>query len=215
VPIAGRIAELFAGVAALAGAVVPLGPAAGVPLAAVGVLALTVGTRWHRPLAVAGGAAIGALAALALRGFAAAHVGLSPGPTTVLLAAAGAVAGAVLPGAFPFAAAALPGALLGADVPLAGRAAAGAAAGGLIAGLLGLAFGRLVAAAFASACGGLLLAVGLVATLGRAEIARELMGRPAVLVGVALVLAVAGVALQASGPRTPEVPAARSPGSPP
>jgi hypothetical protein len=217
VPVAASIAGLFEGVAALAATLVPLGPAAGVPLAVMGALGLTVATRWRRPLAIAGGAAIGALAALALRGLAAAHLGLSAGATALLLGGAGAAAGAALPGAFPFAAAALPGALLGAQVPLAGRSALGAAAGGLVLGLLGLAFGRLVAAAFASACGALLLALGVVASFGRTEAARELAGRPAALVGAALVLAIAGVARQATGAgtTTPVAPAARSPGSPP
>jgi hypothetical protein len=212
VPFAERIAELFEGVAALAGALVPLGPVAGVPLAVVGVVALTLATRRRRPLAICGMAAVGALAALAVRGLAADHLGLSAGPTVIVLALAGAAAGAVAPAAFPFAATALPGALLGAQVPLAGRSAFGAAAAGLLGGVVGLAFARLVAAAFASLCGGLLVALGVLAAFGRTPLARELAGRPAAVAGVALVLAVAGVAFQGATSR--EDPAARSPGSP-
>jgi hypothetical protein len=208
VPFASRVAELFAGVAALADAVVPLGIVAGAPLAAVGIVALTVATRRRLPLAIAGGAAVGALAAVALRELAVAHFGVSPATTVILLAVAGSAAGALAPAAFPFAVAALPGALIGAQVPLAGRAVFGAAAGALVAGVAGLALGRLVAVAFASLCGGLLVALGLLALFGGSPLARELAGRPAAVAGFAIVLAIAGVAFQAA--RTPEDPGARS-----
>jgi hypothetical protein len=217
VPFTARAAELFEGIAAVAGALVPLGPVAGVPLVAAGLVALTVATRHRRALATCGTAALGALAAVALRGALAAHLGLSVTPAAILLALGGGLAGAAAPAAFPFAAAALPGALLGAQVPLAGRSVLGAAAGGVLSGLVGLAFGRLVAAAFASACGGLLVALGLLASFARAPLARELAGRPAAVAGLALVLAVAGVAFQAAAPPATSRgdPAARSPGSPP
>jgi hypothetical protein len=118
-----------------------------------------------------------------------------------------------VPGAFPFAAGALPVALVGAEVPLAGRAVVGAAAGALLLGLAGLALGRVVSAAFASLCGGALLAAGVVAAFGKAPFARELAERPAALAGAALVLAVAGAAFQLA--RSREAPGARSPESPP
>jgi hypothetical protein len=213
VPFAARVAELLDGIAALAGAIVPLGPAAGAPLAVAGLVALTLATRNRRALAIAGTALVGALAAVALRGFVAAHLGVGAAPGAIVLALAGAGAGAATPAIFPFAAAALPGALLGAQLPLAGRAAFGAAAGALLAGAAGLALSRYVAAAFASACGGLLVAVGVLAAFGRSPLARDVAGRPAAIAGLALVLAVAGVAFQATTTR--EDPAARSPGSPP
>jgi hypothetical protein len=212
VPFAARVAELFEGIAALARALVPLGPAAGAPLAALGLAALTVATRNRRALAILGTAIAGALAGLALRGHVAAHLGASAATAAIALGLIGGAAAAAVPALFPFAAAALPGALLGGQVPLAGRALLGAAAGALLAGLVGLALARLVAAAFASACGGLLVAVGVLAAFGRTPLARELADRPAAVAGLALVLAVAGVAFQAT---TREDPAARSPGSPP
>jgi len=213
VSFASRLSDLFAGLGALAAAVLPLGAAAGAALALAGLLALTVATRWRLPFAVAGGAGVGLLAALALRGWLVAHLAVSPLVATLMLAAAGALGCAASPGAFPFAAAALPGALLGAEVPLAGRSVLGAAAGALIAGVAGLALARIVSAAFASLAGGLLLGLGLVAAFGRTPLARELAGRPAVIAGFALVLAIAGAAFQLSTTR--EESGARSPVSPP
>jgi hypothetical protein len=213
VAFASRLSELLAGLAALAGAVLPLGTAAGSALALTGVVALTVATRWRRPLAVGGGTVVGVLAALALRGWLVEHLAASPLAATLVLAAAGAVGCAAIPAAFPFAAAALPGALLGAEVPLAGRSVLGAAAGALLAGVVGLALARFVSAAFASLVGGVLLGLGLVASFGRTPLARELAGRPAANAGLALVLAIAGAAFQLATTR--EDSGARSPVSPP
>ncbi len=130
--------EILAGLGALAARIQPLGLALGAPLAAAGLAALTIGTRHRRVLAVAGLGAVGALAGAALSDLVAAHLGVSAGPAVVVLAGAGGVAGALVPAAFPFAAAALPGAIAGAQLPLAGRAAFGAAAGALAAGIVGL-----------------------------------------------------------------------------
>jgi hypothetical protein len=212
-PLASALPDLFAAVAALAGAALPLGVAAGAALALGGLGALTVATRQRRVLAAIGGALLGALAALALRGWFSAHLGLPVGFMAAVLAAVGAAGGAALPVAFPFAAAALPGALVGMQVPLAGRPAFGAAAGALVAGVVGVVLSRAVAAAFAAACGGLLVALGLLAAFGTSPLARELAERPAALLGFALILAIAGAAFQLA--RSPEAPADRSPGSPP
>lgn len=212
----GTVAELFAALADLAERVLAAGLPLGLPLVAAGLAALTVGTRRRRALAVGGLAAVGALAAVALRGLLAAHLGLSLVPAAAGLALAGAVLGGVMPGAFPFAAAALPGAVAGAQLPLAGRAAMGAAAGALVAGLLGLALARIVAAVAASLGGALLLALGLLGCFRATPLALELAGRPAAVAGFALVVGIAGAALQLSWPPTsPEGRGARSPESPP
>jgi hypothetical protein len=213
--VAANPAEILAGLGVLAARLQPLGLPLGAPLGLAGLAALTVATRRRRPLAAAGLAAVGALCAVALRGPISAHLGVSLAPAAAILASAGAVAGALVPSAFPFAAAALPGALAGAELPLAGRAALGAAAGALGAGVVGLLLSRLVTAAASSLAGGLALGLGLLAAFRESPLARELAGRPAALAGFALVAGIAGAALQLSRPAatTRGGPAARSPGS--
>lgn len=211
-------AQILSGVAELAERVRPHGLALGVPVALAGLAALLAGSRRRRPLAVAGLAAVGALAAVLLRRPLSAHLGLSPAAAAGGLAALGAVAGVVAPAALPFCVAAVPGALAGANLPLGGRAAYGAAAGALAAGLVGLLLSRLVAATAAGLGGGLALAVGLLGCFQADPLARELAGRPAVVVGFALVVGIAGAALQLARPpagaTSPADPGARSPGSP-
>ena len=209
--------EVLAAVGTLAARARDAGLGAGIPLCLVGAVALTVAARRRRPLAVVGLAGVGALAALLLRGPLAFHLGLSAGPAAAALAAAGAIAGALFPEAFPFAAAALVGAVAGTSIPLGGRTALGGAAAARVAGLLGLALARYVAATAASLAGGLLLGLGLVASFARLPLARELAGRPAAILGFALVAGIAGAAFQlsAGGASPREGPAARSPGSPP
>lgn len=212
-------AAILSGVARLAGGALPLGLSLGVPLSLAGFAALVAGTRRGRPLAVVGLAALGALGAVLLRGPLSAHLGLGATAAAGALAAAGAVAGALAPAVLPFCLAAVPGALAGANLPLGGRAAYGAAAGALAAGLVGLLLARVVTAAAAGLGGGLALGLGLLACFDQDPLARELAGRPAVVVGFALVVGIAGAALQLSrapgGARSPEAPGARSPGSPP
>jgi hypothetical protein len=217
VTVATGPSEILAGVGVLAARIQPLGLALGAPLAAVGLAALTVGTRHRRMLATVGGAAVGALAASALREPLAAHLGVSAGAAAGALAVAGALAGALFPPAFPFAVAALPGALAGAQLPLGGRAAFGAAAGALACGIVGLLLSRVVSAVAAALGGALALALGLLACLRESPLARELAGRPAAIVGFVLVLGIAGAAFQLSGVAATSRagPAARSPGSPP
>jgi hypothetical protein len=145
---------------------------------------------------VVGGAGVGALAGLALRDFAAAHLGLSPVLTVAVGAATAGVGCGIYPWAFPIAAGALPGALLGHTVPLMGRALLGAAAGALIGAAIGAGFARVVAAAFASVVGGAALAIGLVLAFGAWPPVQALAGRPIALAAVTLVAAVAGSAFQ-------------------
>jgi hypothetical protein len=207
--------ELFAMFAAVADRAAALGPVAGVPLVVGGTAALTVAARRRVPLAVVGLAGVGALAAVLLRRPIGLHLGLSLGPAAVALATIGAAVGAVVPPAFPFGAAALVGGAAGSLVSLGGHPAFGALAAAIVAGVLGLALARIVAATAASLAGGLLLAVGLVASFPHRPIVRELAGRPAALVGLALVLGIAGAAFQIAGASPRAGPAARSPGSPP
>jgi hypothetical protein len=160
---------------------------------------------------------VGALAAYLLRRPIGAHLGLSPGVAAAAFAAAGAIGGSLAPGALPFGLAALPGALAGSHLPLGGRAEVGAAAGALAAGIVGLLLARVVTAAAAGLGGGLALALGLLGCLRGEPLARELAGRPAVVLGFALVVGIAGAALQLAGAgaaTSPGGPAARSPGSP-
>jgi hypothetical protein len=193
---ASRVADAIAAFGSAAEAARPLGVLGGALLVVAGLAALTVAARFRRALAVIGGAGVGALAAVALRDFVAAHLGLSPVMTIALGAAAGGVGCGVYPLAFPIAAAALPGALLGHGVPLAGRALLGAAAGGLIGAAIGAGFARAVAAAFASLLGGAALSVGLVVASGASPSVQALAAHPFALVAVALVAAVAGAAFQ-------------------
>jgi hypothetical protein len=198
--VAGRIADAVGGLGTAADAVRAHGPWAGAVLVLAGVAALTVSARSPRTVAVVGGAILGALSAVALRGWIAAHVGLSPAVAVTLGGAGGAGAGLAFPAALPFLAGAVPGAILGAGVPLSGRAALGAAAGGALGGVVGLAAGRAIATVVAALLGGALVAVGGVALLGTRAIAAELAGRPFALAAIAVVLAVAGGAYQlASG----------------
>lgn len=173
-----------------------LGPVAGGVALLAGVLLLTFAGRFRRPIAAVGGALLGALAAVVLRGPIAAHVGLSLPVSAAVLAAAGAAGAFALPVAFPFAAGALPGALLGQHAPLAGRAIVGAAVGGLLAGLVALLFARPVALGFVSIAGGLLVAVGAVAVSRGSLFAADLAAHPFALLAIALVAGIAGAAYQ-------------------
>ncbi|MFL5366603.1 MAG: hypothetical protein ACJ781_14115, partial [Myxococcales bacterium] len=90
------------------------------------------------------------------------------------------------------------------------------AAGALAAGLVGLLLARVVSAAAAGLGGAFALGLGLLACFAETPLARELAGRPAALVGFALVLGIAGAALQLSAAAMSRGGrAARSPESPP
>jgi di/tricarboxylate transporter len=66
--------------------------------------------------------------------------------------------------------------------------------------VVGAAFARPVAAAFASAIGGALLVVGFAAAFGAHPLVRDVAARPFALAALALVLAIAGAAFQLSRP---------------
>jgi hypothetical protein len=87
--------------------------------------------------------------------------------------------------------------------------------GALVAGVVGLLLARFVTAVAAALVGAVALTLGLVACLAASPIVRELAERPAALAGFAVVLGIAGAALQLSRPAatSPAAPAARSPGS--
>lgn len=184
------------------------GPAFGVVLVVSGAVLLAAADRLRRPVALLGGAAVGALAAYAARPVLPAT--LSPtawGWAAAVLCGGGA---ALAPTAFPALAGALAGALLGVHVPVAGKPALGA----LIAGAVGAALlsvgARSVAAILASLAGGLAVGVGLVTLAGGREIGVEIAARPLVLLGVAVVLGIAGAAFQLAGDKgsRPRLPAA-------
>jgi hypothetical protein len=162
----------------------------------LGLVLLTIAGRFPRGLAVAGGAVLGALSAVAFRAPLATHVGVSLVVAAPVLAIVAAAACALLPLAFPVAVGALPGLLLGLEVPLAGRAAFGGAIGALVAGGVALLFARVVAIGSVSALGGLLVASAAVAIGGARPLARELSAHPLAILALALVLAIAGAAYQ-------------------
>jgi hypothetical protein len=216
-PLAATAARLGDAIGALSDAVAalrPIGPWCGWLLAAAGIAALTVGARHARAVAVWGGAAVGALALLALHRPIEAHLGLSPSVASCAGGAAMALACGVFPGAFPFAAGALAGAFLGAGVM---GDMIGVGVGALVGGFAGVATGRRVTAAFASFAGGVLAVVGLSAAFTWLPLAREIGGRPFALAGMAIVLGIAGTAYQAGRPapapppRSPTPPPARDP----
>jgi hypothetical protein len=194
--LAVRLAEAADGLARAAGAARESGPAVGAAAVVAGLLTLTVFGRFPRVLAGVGGAAVGALAALAARGAIASALGLSTPLVPALGAAVVGAVAAVLPPVYPLAVGALPGALLGVHAPIGGRAALGAAVGGLVAGLAALVFATPVGIGFASFVGGLAVALGGVGVLAHQPVGRELAAHPFALLAVAIVLGVAGTAFQ-------------------
>jgi hypothetical protein len=197
----GRIAEILR----------DRGLAVAAAAAVVGLVALTVAGRFPRGLAFAGGAVLGALAAVGLRAPLATHVGASLAVAAPLLAVVTAAACALTPRAFPVAIGAVPGLLLGLQVPLAGRAEIGGAVGALVLGAVALLFARPVAIGFACALGGLLAATAAVALGGARPLARDLVAHPLAILAFALVLAIAGAAYQLARGEDP----ARASGVPP
>ncbi len=178
-------------------------------LAAVaGVALLAAGVRLGRVLAAAGGALVGGFTGLALAPAFQAW-GIRPAWTAIALGSTLAVASFLAPAAYPVLLGVLPGALLGTRYPVAGHASLGAAAGGLALGLVGLALRRLVFAATAAVTGAALVSAVLAALATRFPALEVLVKRPVLLMGIALLLAVAGTAFQfgASRPRGGRAPA--------
>lgn len=198
----GRLVAWLQGVGAWGGAAVAL----------LGLLVLLAADRLRRPTAFLGGAAVGALAALALAR--ALPAALSPVAWTWTLAGVGGVAGALQPRLFPALAGGLAGGLLGAHLHLGSSPALGASLGGAVGAVLLSIGARSVAVVLASLAGGLLLCAGLVALAGGRELAAEVAARPLVLLGLALVAGVAGAAYQLAGARGRERDRARGPEAP-
>ncbi len=185
-------------------------------LAALGLVALSVGARWRRPLAVVGGAAVGWAAGAALAPWLSREVGVSPLATRAIAAGAVAALSGIVPAAFLFASGALPGAFLGS---LLSAESLGLWAGLGLGGLAGLVVGRAVAAMAAAALGAALLTAAALALSGRYAPLRDLADRPFVLVTLAAVVAVAGAAFQWARAWEPPAPrpehAVSEPGLPP
>lgn len=206
----GGAGAILGWVEALAGEVASAPWPVAAALIALGMVQLAAGARARRPIAVIGGAAVGALAASAFGGPLAEFTGLSGRSLTgVAAAVAGGLCGA-FPPLFPAAGGALPAAL--AAAVLAPEAQRSLAMGvGLVAGAAGgLLAARLVAATVAATVGALAVALGLAGALHHAGVQRALAAHPASLLAVAVVLAVAGVALQLPGAWRKPAPSTRA-----
>jgi hypothetical protein len=194
---AARLDEALGGLSRLASLAsgLPL-PTAGA-LAVAGVLLLVVGARSRRVIGAVGGAAVGALAALAAAGWVQARWPELPRPA---LAAGGAAALGVLGGLWPplfvFAAGALPGAVLGVAVPVAERPLVGLAVGAAALGGLALVAAELTAVAVAAGLGAGLVGGALLAAAGPRPEVSALAARPFLLLAWLAVVGAAGGALQ-------------------
>jgi hypothetical protein len=227
---AARGEELLAGLTWLASLASGLSlPAAGA-LALAGAALLASGARRRRPIGMLGGAAVGALLALAAAGWVEARWPTLSRSALVAAGAAGlGVLGGLWPPLFVFAAGALPGAVLGQAVPLAEQPLLGSAAGAVALGCLALVVAELTAVAVAALLGAGLLGGALLAAAGPRPEAAALAARPFLLLAWLAVVGAAGGALQlgrswsrdagrrsgpgrVSPPDPPEDRAARSPG---
>jgi hypothetical protein len=162
--------------------------------ASAGLALLVAGARLGRFLACAGGALIGwvggGLLAPQL------HAWL-PGWLPPWVGAAMLGFGSLLaPWLYPLSLGLLPGVLLGLRAPVAGRNWLGGTAGGLALGLLALWLRRLVLAATAALAGAVLVSLALVAASRQIPALETLARRPALLLGLAATLVVAGTAYQ-------------------
>jgi hypothetical protein len=188
------------------------GAVVGVGLAVLGAVLLAAADRLRRPVAALGGAAVGVLAARAAQPVL--PEVLSPAGWAWVAAVLCGAGAALVPALFPSLVGALVGALLGLHVPVAGRPAIGAIlAAGVGAALLAIG-ARSTAAVLASIAGGLALGAAFVTLAGGHEIGLELALRPSVLLGLAVVLGVAGAVFQLAGekngrarfPQPPKLP---------
>jgi hypothetical protein len=204
-----RIAEAGEGVAWLAEAARRLPWPGALLLVAAGLWLLAAGARNRRVIAALGGAAAGAVWALAFRGSLSARLGF-PAPTLAGIGAGlAAIVSALFPPAFPLLAGALPGAIVGARVPLGGSATAGVAGGALVGGVIAAVFAELVAAWTAASLGAAAVLGATLSLWSRRPWTGELVAHPFALVAIGAVMAVAGAAFQlgsawrAGGPRAP------------
>jgi hypothetical protein len=166
-----------------------------------GVALLVAGARLGRVLAAAGAALVGWFSGLALAS-AFQRWGIRPEWVGLSLGSALAIASLLAPVAYPLLLGVFSGALLGSRFPVAGNASIGAAAGALAFGAAGLLLRRVVPAATAAVAGAALVCVALVAAFpqpsGLPQPSRLglFVNRPPVLLGIALVLSIAGTAFQ-------------------
>ena len=165
-------------------------------LAVAGVVALIAGARFRRPLAVAGGAALGWLAVTAAPSWVATNVGVSRQTLSVAALTLLAAGGGLFPPIFIFAAGALPGALAGSSLPIDGSPELGAAAGAAAAGIAALFLARWVAAVTAAALGAALLSAALLAAGDSRPALRVLATHPSTALALVAVLTIAGTAFQ-------------------
>jgi hypothetical protein len=162
---------------------------AGLLLALLGLWALTLGSRFRRPVAVLGGAFFGAVAGYCASGWIASRLGIGSWGAVAGSAAALVVLGGFVPTAFPSAVGAMAGVAVAAVAggPLAVAAIVGGAAGILLA--------RLFAAIGSAAMGAALLAVAFLVLGGPGP--TQFFGRyPLALLAATGVFTVAGAAFQ-------------------
>jgi hypothetical protein len=166
-----------------------------------GAALLVAGARLGRVLAAAGAALVGWFTGLAIAP-AFQRWGVQPDWVGLSLGSALAVASFLAPDAYPLLLGVFPGALLGARVTVAGHASIGAAAGALAFGATGLALRKVIPAVTASVAGSALVCVALAALVpqpaapSRASGLARFLTEPPVLLGIALVLSIAGTAFQ-------------------
>jgi len=180
-----------------------------------GLLALLFGARARRPVAALGAAGVAAAAASWLGAPLGSALGLSPSMLAVSSAAAAGALAALLPPIFPVLAGALPGALLADLLAPTDRRLEVLAVGAILGAVAGFLSARLVASVIASSLGAMAVAVGAAGALRATTVGRALHDHPVAILAAAVILAVAGAALQypkawgrsAAGP-------ARKPGDP-
>ena len=164
--------------------------------AALGIALLVAGVRLRRVVASAAALAVGYGAGIAL----AAPLGVEPLLAAWPAALTLALSALVSPVVYPAALGAVAGALLGAQVPIAGHPTLGAV---LLAAALAVAtvlLRRGVLATTSAVTGATLVAVAILAVGRRWGALGILRERPVLLAGLALLLAVAGIALQLGAP---------------
>jgi len=195
---AARLDELDGGLAWLASEALGLGWPIGVALGLAGLWLFLDAVRRRHLLGAAGGAALGALAALAARQWIGSGLPLA---SVWALAAAGGAGGAVLGAAAPtvvsFAAGALPGAVLGAAVEVGGSRLAGLVAGAAALGVPALIAAEATRVLLAAGMGALaagLAGLTLASDWGARPLAQDLAAHPHLLLAWVAVLTVVGAA---------------------
>jgi len=165
-------------------------------LLVLGLVQLAAGARLRRPIAVVGGAAVGALAGALFREPLGHLTGLSePAVQGVAAALAAGLCGA-FPTLFPIAAGSLPGAFAAAALAPKEQRLAAWGLGGAAGGAAGWVLARWVAAAVASSTGAFAVSLGIAGVLEHLGAGPKLAGHPAFLLALTAVLSIAGFAHQ-------------------